>query len=50
MMAGNEAAKMVAGHRLRAGYCTEAATVGMQPHPNSRNDWAQVALALDSLY
>ena len=32
MMAGNEAAKNVAGHSLRAGYCTEAATVGLQPH------------------
>jgi integrase len=32
MMAGNEAAKMVAGHSLRAGYCTEAATVGLQPY------------------
>jgi len=30
MMAGDEAAKMVAGHSLRAGYCTEAATVGLQ--------------------
>lgn len=32
MMAGDEAAKSVAGHSLRAGYCTEAATVGLQPH------------------
>lgn len=32
MMAGDEAAKMVAGHSLRAGYCTEAATVGLQPY------------------
>jgi integrase len=32
LMAGNEAAKMVAGHSLRAGYCTEAATVGLQPY------------------
>lgn len=32
MVAGNEAAKMVAGHSLRAGYCTEAATVGLQPY------------------
>jgi integrase len=32
MMAGEEAAKMVAGHSLRAGYCTEAATVGLQPY------------------
>jgi site-specific recombinase XerD len=32
MVGGDEAAKMVAGHSLRAGYCTEAATVGMQPH------------------
>ncbi len=32
MMAGDEAAKMVAGHSLRAGYCTEAAMVGMPAH------------------
>jgi len=32
MMAGDEAAKMVAGHSLRAGYCTEAASVGLQPY------------------
>ena len=32
LMAGDEAAKMVAGHSLRAGYCTEAATVGLQPY------------------
>lgn len=32
MMSGDEAAKMVAGHSLRAGYCTEAATVGLQPY------------------
>jgi integrase len=32
MMAGDEAAKMVAGHSLRAGYCTEAAMVGLQPY------------------
>ena len=32
MMAGDEAAKMVAGHSLRAGYCTEAALAGLQPY------------------
>lgn len=32
MMSGNEAANMVAGHSLRAGYCSEAATVGLQPY------------------
>jgi integrase len=32
MMAGVEASNMVAGHSLRAGYCTEAATVGLQPY------------------
>lgn len=32
MISGDEAAKMVAGHSLRAGYCTEAATVGLQPY------------------
>ena len=32
MMAGEEAAKNVAGHSLRAGYCTEAATVGLQSY------------------
>ncbi|MGK5079428.1 site-specific integrase [Janthinobacterium sp. HLX7-2] len=32
MMAGDGAAKMVAGHSLRAGYCTEAAMVGLQPY------------------
>jgi integrase len=32
MMAGDEAAKGVSGHSLRAGYCTEAATVGLQPY------------------
>jgi integrase len=32
MMAGDVAAEMVAGHSLRAGYCTEAATVGLQPY------------------
>lgn len=32
MMSGNEAAKMAAGHSLRAGYCTEAASVGLQPY------------------
>lgn len=31
-LAGDEAAKMVAGHSLRAGYCTEAATAGLQPY------------------
>lgn len=31
IMAGEEAAKRVAGHSLRAGYCTEAATMGLQP-------------------
>ncbi|KAB8059927.1 tyrosine-type recombinase/integrase [Janthinobacterium sp. FT14W] len=31
-MAGEESAKMVAGHSLRAGYCTEAANVGLQPY------------------
>lgn len=30
-MKGEEAAKSVAGHSLRAGYCTEAATVGLSP-------------------
>jgi integrase len=30
-MSGDAAAKAVAGHSLRAGYCTEAATVGLQP-------------------
>ena len=32
MMAGDDAAQEVAGHSLRAGYCTEAATVGLQPY------------------
>lgn len=32
MMAGENAAREVAGHSLRAGYCTEAATVGLQPY------------------
>lgn len=32
MMSGDEAAKMVAGHSLRAGYCTEAAMSGLQPY------------------
>jgi integrase len=32
MIAGNDAAKLVAGHSLRAGYCTEAATIGLQPY------------------
>jgi len=32
MTAGSEAAKMVAGHSLRAGYCTEAAMAGLQPY------------------
>lgn len=32
MMSGEEAAKMVAGHSLRAGYCTEAAMIGLQPY------------------
>jgi integrase len=31
-MKGEEAAKAVAGHSLRAGYCTEAAMVGLQPY------------------
>lgn len=31
-MSGDEAAKAVAGHSLRAGYCTEAAIVGLQPY------------------
>lgn len=29
---GDEAASKVAGHSLRAGYCTDAATVGLQPY------------------
>jgi integrase len=32
LMAGDEAARMAAGHSLRAGYCTEAAIVGLQPY------------------
>lgn len=32
LMAGNDAARSVAGHSLRAGYCTEAATIGLQPY------------------
>jgi integrase len=32
MSFGDEAAKLVAGHSLRAGYCTEAATVGLLPY------------------
>ena len=32
LMSGDEAAKKVAGHSLRAGYCTEATIVGMQPY------------------
>lgn len=32
MMSGDEASKMVAGHSLRSGYCTEAATVGIPAH------------------
>lgn len=31
-VSGDEAAKNVAGHSLRAGYCTEAAMVGLQPY------------------
>jgi len=31
-MSGDGAAKDFAGHSLRAGYCTEAATVGLQPY------------------
>ena len=31
-MRGEDAAKQVAGHSLRAGYCTEAATAGLQPY------------------
>jgi integrase len=31
-MSGDDAAKDFAGHSLRAGYCTEAATVGLQPY------------------
>ena len=31
-MRGEEAATQVAGHSLRAGYCTEAATAGLQPY------------------
>ena len=31
-MGGNDAAKGVAGHSLRAGYCTEAAIIGLQPY------------------
>lgn len=32
LMAGEAAAKLVAGHSLRAGYCTEAAMNGLQPY------------------
>jgi len=32
MMSGEDAAKKVAGHSLRAGYCTTAAMVGLQPY------------------
>jgi integrase len=32
MMAGDQAAKNVSGHSLRAGYCTQAATVGLLPY------------------
>lgn len=37
-MSGDEAAKSVAGHSLRAGYCTEAATAGLQPY-QIREQW-----------
>jgi len=32
IMSVDEAAKSVAGHSLRAGYCTDAATVRLQPY------------------
>jgi integrase len=32
MMSGDVAAKMISGHSLRAGYCTEAAMTGLQPY------------------
>jgi len=32
MMAGENAAKMVAGHSLRAGFCSTAAEIGLQPY------------------
>lgn len=32
VMAGEDAAKIVAGHSLRAGFCTEAANLGLQPY------------------
>ncbi len=32
MMAGEDASKRVSGHSLRAGYCTEAALIGLQPY------------------
>jgi integrase len=32
MMRGEEASEHVAGHSLRAGYCTEAAMAGLQPY------------------
>ena len=32
IMSGEDAARMVAGHSLRAGYCTTAAMVGLQPY------------------
>jgi integrase len=31
-MSGADAAKAVSGHSLRAGYCTEAAIIGLQPY------------------
>ena len=47
MMAGEAAAKLVAGHSLRAGYCTEAATVGLQPYqiPEQTGHRSDVTLA-----
>lgn len=32
MMAGEDAAKLVAGHSLRAGFCSTAAEIGLQPY------------------
>lgn len=32
LMSGDDAAKMVAGHSLRAGYCTTAAMIGLQSY------------------
>lgn len=47
---GAEAAKSVAGHSLRAGYCTEAANVGVATHVIMGADGASIQCHIGQIH